>query len=164
MFRVVVYAFCCLFSSLAPGCVFSGRAGVVGTVRGLSDLGAEGLAEGLAGRICGRGVCSAGLRATGGFFGREPVASVAGKIETMWFFRSNAAVAGLMGGPRFVGDQGGFVFEAYLMAFEPVPFSSPVGNLGAGIVAGWGTGDEAVRGGWFGVGLFWEFADIFSWK
>ncbi len=146
------------------GCAWSLRAGGAGTVRDLSDLGAEVHASAAAGRSCGRGLCLAGARADGGFFGRRPAGTAAGSLEYLWFFGANAASVAVSWGPRFVGEEAGHVVSAHLTAWEPFPPGHPVGSLGAGITAGWGFGDEAVRGGWFGVGLYWEFADLFSRK
>ncbi len=146
------------------GCAWSARLGAVGTVRDLSDLGAEATLDAAAGRSCGRGTCLTGVTAATGFFGRDPVYATAGKLEYLWFFGSNAASVQLSAGPRQVGDTTGMVVQARITAFEAFPSHSPKGSIGAGLQAAWGFGDEAVRGGWFGVGLFWEFGDIFSWK
>ncbi|PKN26107.1 MAG: hypothetical protein CVU65_06705 [Deltaproteobacteria bacterium HGW-Deltaproteobacteria-22] len=152
-----------LLSGVA-GCAWSARAGGAGTVRDLTELGAEGEAEVSAGGRCGRGVCLAGARVTGGFFGRSRAGSAAGKLEYLWFFGRNAGALGVSWGPRVVGEETGHVVSIHLSAFEPFPSGRPAGSIGAGMVAGFGFGDEAVRGGWFGVGVFWEFSDIFSWK
>ncbi len=150
--------------SAASGCAWSARAGGAGTVRDLTELGAEAEAEVSAGGRCGRGVCLAGARITGGFFDRSGAGSAAGKLEYLWFFGRNAGALAISWGPRVVGGETGHVVSVHLSAFEPFPAGRPVGSIGAGMVAGYGFGDEAVRGGWFGVGVFWEFSDIFSWK
>jgi hypothetical protein len=146
------------------GCAWSVRAGGAGTVRDLSELGAEAHASVSAGRSCGRGLCSAGVRADGGFFGRRPAGTAAGSLEYLWFFGANAASVAVSWGPRLVGEETGHVVSLHLTAWEPFPPGRPAGSLGAGVTAGWGFGDEAVRGGWFGVGLYWEFMDLFSRK
>ena len=153
-----------LAAALGSGCAWSARAGVTGTVRDLTELGAEAHVSGAGGLRCGRGVCLAGVRADGGFFNGRPSGVAAGTLEYLWFFGANAAAVGVSWGPRLVGDDSGHIVSAHLTAFEPFPPASPVGSVGAGIAAGWGFGDEAVRGGWFGVALFWEFGDLFSHK
>jgi len=150
--------------ALGSGCAWSARAGVTGTVRDLTELGAEAHVSGAGGLRCGRGVCLAGVRADGGFFDGRPSGTAAGTLEYLWFFGANAAAVGVSWGPRLVGDDSGHIVSAHLTAFEPFPPASPAGSVGAGIAAGWGFGDEAVRGGWFGVALFWEFGDLFSHK
>jgi len=146
------------------GCAFSLRAGATGTVRDLTELGAEANVSGAGGLRCGRGVCLAGVRADGGIFGRRPSGAAAGTLEYLWFFGANAAAVGVSFGPRLVGEDAGQVVSVHLTAFEPFPPGRPAGSVGAGLAAGWGFGDEAVRGGWFGVALFWEFGDLFSHK
>ncbi len=153
-----------LLLPVITGCAWSARAGAFGTVRDLTELGAEGSAEVSGGLRCGRGLCLGGLRAAGGVFGRGAAGEVAGKFEYLWFFGANAAVVGVSWGPRTVDGDTGHVVSLHLSALEPFPAGSPVGSIGAGLIAGYGFGEEKVRGGWFGVGLFWEFSDIFSWK
>jgi len=153
-----------LFALLVSGCAWSARAGGVGTVRDLSELGVEGSAEVSGGLRCGRGLCLGGARVSGGLFGDAPAGEVAGKLEYLWFFGANAGAVGLSWGPRVVGEDTGHQVSLHLTAFEAFPSGSPVGSIGAGVIAGVGFGEENVRGGWFGVGVFWEFSDIFSWK
>lgn len=152
---------------LLPGitsCAWSARAGGFGTVRDLTELGVEGTLEVSGGRHCGRGLCLGGARISGGWFGAGVAGEAAGKLEYLWFFGANAGVIGVSWGPRTVLGETGHVVSLHLSALEPFPSGSPVGSMGAGLVAGYGFGEENVRGGWFGVGVFWEFSDIFSWK
>lgn len=150
---------------LETACAVSLRAQAAGTVRSMTNLGIQGGLSAAAGRPAGKhGLLLAGLDANAGAFGRNPAGDGSAKIEYLRFSSRYAWSFSLHAGERFSGDDRGFIVIAQGIVLEPFPRSNPAGYLGATLWFGWGTGDDSVRGGILGVGLLWEFCDLFRWS
>ncbi len=162
--RVRFFFVSCLATFFLPACALSLQAQALGTVRGMTDLGTEGGVALSAGRVLGNGLLMAGADANAGVFEGKFVAQGSFKIEYVRFLPRHAVSFSLHAGPRLAGEEPGGAVFLRATALEPFPRTNPHGSLGAALWGGWGWGPDAVRGGFLGVGLVWEFCDLFRWR
>lgn len=153
-----------LWMGLLPSCVVSLRTQTVGTVRSATELGAQEGGSLAVGHTISNGLLLAGMDINAGVFQKQFAFDTSAKIEYLHFFSRYASVISLHAGSRFVGNERGnivFVQGAFL---EPFPHAHPFGYLGVTLWGGWGWGNDAVRGGMVGIGLLWEFCDLYRWR